>query len=59
MLEIGRSWPIPWTLAAYVLRATRSIDDAREQLERLARQGGQNEAANQAGSRWPKLGTVI
>lgn len=35
MLGIGRSWPIPWTLAAHVLHAARSIDEAREQLERL------------------------
>jgi hypothetical protein len=43
MLGIGRSWPIPWTLAAAVLHTTRSIDEAREQLERLTRQESQKE----------------
>lgn len=58
MLEIGRSWPIPWTLAARVLCATRSIDEAREQLERLARRDGQHEAMNPAGAAKQESETV-
>lgn len=49
MLVIGKSWPIPWTLAAYVLRTAGSIDEAREQLERLARHEDPNEAVQVAG----------
>lgn len=49
MLDIGRSWPIPWTLAAHVPCTTRSIDEAREQLERLAQRDGQHDAVNLAG----------
>lgn len=59
MLGIGRSWPIPWTLAAHVLRTTRSIDEAREQLERLTRQDGQQEATETAGAAWQEPGAMI
>ncbi|MBI2884311.1 MAG: hypothetical protein HYY11_10490 [Candidatus Methylomirabilis oxyfera] len=59
MLGIGRSWPIPWTLAAHVLRATRSIDEAREQLERLTRQEDQREATETAGAAWQEPDTIL
>lgn len=44
MLKIGRTWPIPWTMAAVVLGATQSIDEALRRLERLEKQEGRRKA---------------
>jgi len=60
MLGIGRSWPIPWTLAAHVLRTTRSIDEVREQLEQLAQQQeDQAQTAEIAGAQWQEPGAML
>lgn len=60
MLGIGRSWPIPWTLAAHVLRAARSIDEVREQLEQLAQQQeDQAQTAKIAAAQWQEPGAML
>lgn len=59
MLVIGKSWPIPWTLAAYILRTTRSIDEAREQLERLTQREGQQEPAKVAETAWQQSNALM
>lgn len=43
MLKIGRTWSIPWTMAAVLMSATQSIDEALRQLERLEKQESHNE----------------
>ena len=35
MMDIGKSWPIPWTVAATVLAATHSTEEALRRLEQL------------------------
>lgn len=38
MLKIGKTWPIPWTMAVVLVGTTQSIDEALRRLEWLEKQ---------------------